>query len=74
MLTVDVIIPTYKPDISFFRLIDDLQTQSVRPGHIIIMNTEEKYWQQLVEDSHENPLDKYDNIILRHIAKSEFDH
>lgn len=35
MKTVDVIIPTYKPDISVFRLIDDLERQSVRPEHII---------------------------------------
>ena len=74
MNTVDVIIPTYKPDIAIFRLIDDLERQSVRPEHIIIMNTEEKYWNDLVEKTGENPLDKYDNIILRHVRKSEFDH
>ena len=74
MYTVDVIIPTYKPDISLFRLIDDLQSQSVRPGHIIIMNTERKYWDELVTDSSENPLDKYDNIIVEHVSKAEFDH
>ncbi len=74
MNTVDVIIPTYKPDISLFRLIDDLERQSIRPEHIIIMNTEEHYWDELIKSSRENPLEKYDNIIVRHVAKSEFDH
>ena len=74
MNTVDVIIPTYKPDISLFRLIDDLQTQSIRPEHIIIMNTEQKYWDDLISDSSENPLEKYNNIIVKHVSKSEFDH
>ena len=74
MKTVDVIIPTYKPDISVFRLIDDLERQSVRPDHIIIMNTEEKYWTDLITSSKENPQDKYDNIIVKHVTKAEFDH
>ena len=74
MNRVDVIIPTYKPDIGFFRLLDDLEKQSVRPSHIIIMNTEEQFWNGLIEESGENPLDKYDNIVLRHVTKAEFDH
>ncbi len=74
MNTVDVIIPIYKPDISLFRLIDDLEKQSLRPEHIILMNTEEKYWNELVSSSKENPLERYDNIILKHVTKAEFDH
>ena len=74
MSTVDVIIPTYKPDYSLFTLIDDLEKQSLRPSKIIIMNTEEKYWNDLNENNPENPLKKYDNIIIRHIKKTEFDH
>ena len=65
MHTVDVIIPTYKPDISVLRLIDDLERQSLAPSHIIIMNTEEKYWTKLIQESKEDPLEKYDNIILK---------
>ncbi|MCR5671176.1 MAG: glycosyltransferase [Butyrivibrio sp.] len=74
MYTVDVIIPTYKPDHSLLRLIDDLETQSVRPSHIIIMNTEREYWEKLIEQSKENPQKKYDNIILQHVKKADFDH
>lgn len=74
MSTVDIIIPTYKPNNVFLRLLDDLEKQSLRPEHIIIMNTEEKYWDELIENAKENPLDKYDNIILKHVTKEEFDH
>ena len=42
MYKVDVIIPTYRPDKSLLELIDNLEKQSVRPEHIIIMNTEEQ--------------------------------
>ncbi len=74
MSTVDVIIPTYKPDISLFRLIDDLERQTLRPSSIIIMNTEERFYQELLDKSSENPQDKYDNIIVRHVEKRDFDH
>ena len=74
MSSVDVIIPTYKPDISLFSLIDDLEKQSLRPEKIIIMNTEKKYWDRLISQSRENPLEKYDNIKLVHVSKKEFDH
>ena len=74
MSTIDIIIPTYKPDISFLRLIDDLERQTITPSHIIIMNTEKKYWDELISKSRENPLEKYDNIILEHVSKPEFDH
>ncbi len=74
MSTIDIIIPTYKPDLSFLRLIDDLESQALRPSHIIIMNTEKKYWDYLISSSKEDPLEKYDNIVLQHVTKAEFDH
>ncbi|RKM57808.1 glycosyltransferase family 2 protein [Butyrivibrio sp. CB08] len=74
MSTVDVIIPTYKPDISLFSLIDDLEKQALAPDHIILMNTEERYWKELLDKAGKNPLEKYDNIILRHVDKRDFDH
>jgi rhamnosyltransferase len=74
MNTVDVIIPTYKPDNSFLRLIDDLERQSYAPGHIIIMNTEEQYWNEMISSAKEDPRDRYDNIIVRHLSKRDFDH
>ncbi len=74
MQTVDVIIPTYKPDISLFTLIEDLEKQSHSPEHIIIVNTEEKYWNELKEKSGVDITAKFDNIIVRHVSKKEFDH
>ncbi len=74
MSTVDIIIPTYKPDIALLRLIDDLERQSIRPGKLIIMNTEEKYWKELLSKSRENPQEKYDNIVVEHVTKASFDH
>ena len=41
---VDVIIPVYKPDDKFTRLVQRLQKQTFRPNRIIVVNTERKYW------------------------------
>ena len=74
MHTVDVIIPTYKPDIALLTLIEDLEKQSVRPEHIIIMNTEKRYWDELTKTSGVDIEEKFDNIIVKHVSKDEFDH
>ena len=74
MYTVDVIIPTYKPDNSLLRLIDDLEKQAHAPSHIIIMNTGKEYWDAMLKEYGENPQQRYDNLIVRHITKQEFDH
>lgn len=72
MYTVDVIIPTYKPDKSFFRVLDMLNKQTIKPETIIIMNTEEKYFHQLTYGSDFS--DKYKNCKVYHLSKLEFDH
>lgn len=66
-LTIDVIIPTYKPGKKFSRLLAMLRKQTFPIGQIIVINTEEKYWNRLWEK--ETP-----NLVLRHIKKEEFDH
>ncbi len=43
-MLIDVVIPTYKPGQKFLDMIDMLQKQSIKPNKIIIMNTEEKYF------------------------------
>lgn len=40
-MSIDVIIPTYKPDKALFELVKRLNGQSLKPENIIIMNTEE---------------------------------
>lgn len=72
MYTVDVIIPTYKPDKSFFRVLDMLNKQTIKPETIIIMNTEEKYFHQLTYGSDFS--DNYKNCKVYHLSKLEFDH
>lgn len=72
MIKVDVIIPSYMPDKSFLDLIDMLERQTYPVQRIIIMNTEEKYYDKLVYEN--RFLEKYHNIDTYHISKKEFDH
>lgn len=70
---IDVIIPVYKPDSGLFTLLDRLKKQTVAVQNIILMNTEEKYFQQLICD---NAMFKenYSNTKVWHLTKREFDH
>ena len=66
-MTVDVLIPVYKPDRRFARLLQMLKKQTVVPDRIIIMNTEKAYWNA----------DGYRDIPgmeVHHLTKEEFDH
>lgn len=64
---IDVIIPTYHPGNEFEKLIDRLMKQTCPVNRIIIMNTEERFW-----DSEWDK--KYPILEVHHIKKSEFDH
>ncbi len=65
--TVDVIIPTYKPDASFHYLLKMLNKQTFPVEHILILNTEESYWKDDV-------LNGVKNAEVFHLTKEEFDH
>lgn len=71
-MKVDVIIPVYKPDSSLFKLMDRLKVQTVPVHNIILMNTEEKYFQELISDIDFREI--YPNIKVYHLSKKEFDH
>lgn len=71
-MKVDIIVPVYKPDKTFFDLIEKLENQTFPVQQIIIMNTEEKYFEKLAYGS--RFLEKYHNIKVRHLSKKEFDH
>lgn len=71
-MNIDVIIPIYKPGKELFVLLDRLQEQSVPIQNIILMNTEEKYFEQLIYGSRFS--DKYKNVKVFHLSKREFDH
>lgn len=66
-LTVDVIIPAYKPDEKLTRLVSMLQKQTYPIEHIMIINTEEALWDP-------NLIDDMTKVELFHITKAEFDH
>lgn len=69
---VDVVIPVYKPDHKFLTLIERLERQSVPVNRIIVMNTEQKYFDRLFYGTSFRK--DYHNIIVKHISKREFDH
>ncbi len=69
---VDVILFTYKPEKQVMSLIDALEKQSYPVHRIIIMNTEEKYFEGLFYGT--RFLEKYKNIEVHHVSEKEFDH
>lgn len=69
---VDVIIPCYKPGKRFLELIAKLEKQTYPVNHIYIMNTEEKYFTNLVY-GHQFETE-HKNVTVTHISKMEFDH
>ena len=72
MDAVDVIIPVYKPDERFVSLIELLEKQTWPVHQIIIMNTEQKYWDQLLFEN--SRWHYYPNLSVTHLSKREFDH
>lgn len=64
---VDVIIPVYKPGKRFARLLQMLKAQTFPVNKIIIMNTEEGYWNQLGYEG-------IPNLEVHHVKKIDFDH
>ena len=71
-MTVDVIIPVYKPGKELFSLIKLLNQQSVSVNQILLMNTEEKYFEQLTYGT--RFLEEHKNVKVFHLSKKEFDH
>ena len=62
-----VIIPVYHPGSEFETLLDRLEKQDYPINKILIMNTEEEYWNRDWETRH--PI-----VEVHHLTKSEFDH
>ena len=72
MRKADVIIPTFKPGDKLEKLLRRLLEQSVSVGRVIIMNTEEQYWDAgRFESLFEGEDTK---LTVCHIRQSEFDH
>ncbi len=71
-MTIDVIIPLYKPGQELIELVEMLEKQSIPVHQIILMNTEEKYFNNLIYGT--RFLEKYQNVQVFHVSKREFDH
>lgn len=70
-MTIDIIIPVYKPDKSFLQLIDEITSQTLPVGKIIVMNVEQKFYDRLMYSS--KLTDEHKNLEVHHISKREFD-
>jgi rhamnosyltransferase len=71
-MNVDVIIPVYKPDKRLIHLIESLERQTIPFQNIILMNTEEKYLEQLLYGTHF--YEKHRRIKVFNLSKREFNH
>lgn len=72
MKTVDILIPTYKPGKQFLDLIECLQKQTHPVRKIIVMNTEQHFWEQAVMQY--DALAQIPNMEVHHLTQAEFDH
>ena len=64
---IDVIIPVYRPDVSFRTVLQRLNQQSIRPERIILINTEKRFWKPELAFGIEQ-------VDVYPISKEEFDH
>ena len=65
--TMAVIIPTYRPGKEFREALARLKRQTREPEKLLIMNTEEKYWDPSLEED-------FPEMEVVHLSKEEFDH
>lgn len=70
-MKINVIIPTYKPDEGFIKLLQKLCEQTVKVDRVIVMNTEESLFFKagIPEDITSKLI-----VEVHHISKDEFDH
>lgn len=66
-ITVDVVIPVYRPGRKFSRLLSMVGRQTHPISNLIVMNTEKSYW-------NENGFHGIDNLRVHHLTREEFDH
>ncbi|MCD7819547.1 MAG: glycosyltransferase family 2 protein, partial [Lachnospiraceae bacterium] len=76
---IDVVIPVYKPDARFRKLLQMLMIQSVQPRQILLINTEKElldiHLLEGLEEENEQSAGAAGPVIrLEHIRKMDFDH
>lgn len=65
-MVFDVIIPTYKPGSEFKELMEGIKRQKKRPNRILVINTEEAFWNKEFEFIMD--------FEVIHIKQKDFDH
>ncbi len=71
-MTVDIIIPVYKPGEEFATLLTKLHQMPDHIGKVILANTEKPYWEQF---EREHPKEScYPELSVFHVTAQEFDH
>ena len=71
--SIDVIIPTYRPDERLIRCLELLGAQTMPVTHIHIINTERRFYDELMENR-VIPASVRDITEVTHITPEEFDH
>lgn len=71
-MKTDVIIPIYMPGQELFAQLDAIEAQTLPVNRIILMNTEKKYFDVLVQGTEFAA--RYPNVEVYHLPKREFDH
>ena len=71
-MRIDIIIPTYKPDERLLTIISKLRAQTVAPDRTVIINTEQKYLQNLLRGRRYDTTGKL--FEVKNISLREFDH
>ncbi len=73
-ISVDILIPTYKPDDRFIELIKRLKRQTIKANNIIIINTDKDKWRELHIDDKLLEAGITEGFEVHHIEKKAFDH
>lgn len=69
-----MIIPVYRPGRELLSLLDRLSEQTIPVHKIILMNTEKKYFEELMTQTGTDFGKTYGNAEVHHLSRCEFDH
>ncbi len=73
-MKIDVCIPVFKPDDKLLHLIEMLNKQSFSVNKVILLNTEEAYFQSWIDTYAPDFSASHRNVLVHHITQEEFDH
>lgn len=71
-MSLDAIIPVYKPDRGLFDLLDLLEKQTLKLENIILVNTEKDIFDAFLAENTDRRLPE--NVLVFHVTRTEYDH